>query len=492
MDNLMEQIQSYVNTFSEPLDEDESDMNIDIQKIEEKINKIKSRRKYTENYSGIETLDNIYEEPIESLHEDLDDDDIIENFQEGAKNRGKVKTKGKPKKSTIGRLTDYINKVSGTAVKYLDNAKSGFFYLHKELDKQLTKFAGGFVVTISRATNPKMIDLEYDLSNANDKQKKNINTDTNAVKQHIYSFFSLLVGLYATYNWFYLMVYMREKEGTDGEMERPFGDDNRMKISLDGIKDKNIKTSLDFIFNYTITPLFWFDKIFNDNLYSSFANNVVQWKILNYFIIFVLVLFLNIKLGLFDSLNKILTLKLPYLFWACTIIILCKFLYNIIEFSKSNFNIPTPLSSILVIFIYIILTTLIATGSINISSILVVLFLWIHSLFGIALYNKDGIKGVLNEITNINSYIKRDYDDLTDEYCDSLDWFSQWLMIIVKFLNDNRSIVCVAIVLIINLFTIKFHSLYVKLFIHLPFILLFGSYFLLQVEMLIENPKAKI
>jgi hypothetical protein len=63
MDNLMEQIQSYVNTFSEPLDEEESDMNIDIQKIEEKINKIKSRRKYTENYSGIETLDNIYEEP---------------------------------------------------------------------------------------------------------------------------------------------------------------------------------------------------------------------------------------------------------------------------------------------------------------------------------------------------------------------------------------------------------------------------------------------
>jgi hypothetical protein len=39
MDNLMEQIQSYVNTFSEPLDEEESDMNIDIQKIEEKIKK---------------------------------------------------------------------------------------------------------------------------------------------------------------------------------------------------------------------------------------------------------------------------------------------------------------------------------------------------------------------------------------------------------------------------------------------------------------------
>ena len=481
MDDLMEQIRSYVNTFSVPLDEDESDTNIDIQKIEEKINKIKSRRKYTENYLGIETLYNIYQDQTESSPIDPTDkkDDVVENFQEGAKNKGKAK------KSTIGRLKDYINKVSGTAFKYLDNAKSGLFYLDKELDKQLTKVARGIVVTIFRASNPKMIDLEYNLSNANDKQKKNINTDTNAVKQFIYSLFSLLVGLYATYNWFYLMVYMREKEGTDGEMERPFGDDNRMKIGFHGIKDKNIKTSLNFVFNYTITPLFWFDKIFNDNLYSSFANNVVQWQILNYFTILLIVLFINIKLGLFDSLNKILTLKLPYLFWACTIIILCTFLYNIIAFSKSNFNIPTPLSSILVIFIYTILTTLIATASINVSSIVVVLFLWIHSLFGIALYNKDGIMGVLNEIENINSFIKKDYDNLTDNYCDSLDWFSQWIMKIVKFLNDFRSIICLVIVLVINFFTIKFHSLYVKLLMNLLFIMIFGLGIISQIERLI-------
>jgi hypothetical protein len=264
-----------------------------------------------------------------------------------------------------------------------------------------------------------------------------------------------------------------------------------MKISLDGIKDKNIKTSLNFVFNYTMTPLFWFDKIFNDNLYSSFANNVVQWNILNYFIIFVLVLFLNNKLGFFDSLDKILSRKSPYLFWACTIIILCKFLYNIIEFSKSNFNIPTPLSSILLIFIYIILTTLIATGSINISTILVVLFLWIHSLFGIALYNKDGIMGVLNEITNINSYIKRDYDDLTDKYCDSLDWFSQWLMIIVRFLNDHRIILCSMIIFIINFFTVKFHSSYVKLITHVLLITLFALYFNVQMNRLIDIERAK-
>ena len=488
MDNLIEQIQSYVNTFSEPLDEEESDANIDIQKIEEKINKIKSRRKYTENYSGIETLDNIYEEPIESKEKT---DVVIENFQEGAKNRGKVKTKSKPKKSTIGRLTDYINKVSGTAVKYLDNAKRGFFYLYKEFDKQVSNGAFAYVHFLSTATDSKMMDLEYNLSNANDEQKKNINTDTNAVKQYIYAILTLPVCLYATYNWFYLMVYMREEEGTDGEMERPFGDDNRMKISLDGIKDKNIKTSLNFVFNYTMTPLFWFDKIFNDNLYSSFANNVVQWNILNYFIIFVLVLFLNNKLGFFDSLDKILSRKSPYLFWACTIIILCKFLYNIIEFSKSNFNIPTPLSSILLIFIYIILTTLIATGSINISTILVVLFLWIHSLFGIALYNKDGIMGVLNEITNINSYIKRDYDDLTDKYCDSLDWFSQWLMIIVRFLNDHRIILCSMIIFIINFFTVKFHSSYVKLITHVLLITLFALYFNVQMNRLIDIERAK-
>jgi hypothetical protein len=149
------------------------------------------------------------------------------------------------------------------------------------------------------------------------------------------------------------------------------------------------------------------------------------------------------------------------------------------------------LPSILVIFIYTILTTLIATGSINISTILVVLFIWIHSLFGIALYNKDGIKGVLNEITNINSYIKRDYDDLTDDYCDSLDWFSQWLMYIVKFLNDHRLMVCVVIVVIINFFTIKFNSSYVKLFVHLPLILVFAVYYQIQMNRLIDIERAK-
>jgi hypothetical protein len=159
-------------------------------------------------------------------------------------------------------------------------------------------------------------------------------------------------------------------------------------------------------------------------------------------------------------------------------------LYNIIEFSKSNFNIPTPLSSILVIFVYTILTTLIATGSINISSIVVVLFLWIHSLFGIALYNKDGIMGVLNEIKNINSFIKKDYDNLTDDYCDSLDWFSKLIMGIVKKLNDFRSIVCLVIVLVINIFTIKFHSLSVILVMYSPFIFIFLLGFLMRLEVL--------
>jgi len=458
MDNLMEQIQSYVNTFSEPLDEEESDANIDIQKIEEKINKIKSRRKYTENYSGIETLDNIYE-PIESKK---NTDVVIENFQEGAKNRGKVKTKGKKKKTTIGVLKDYFTIGYNKWNAYLDIANKFIFNGYKILDKQLSKGAFTYVHFLSRATNPKMMDLDYDLSNASAKQKKNINMDTKGVKQYIYTILTLPLCFYATYNWFYLMVYMREKQGSDGEMERPFGDDNRMKIGFHGIKDENIKTFLNFLCQYVIAPLYWLDKIFNDNFYSSFAYNVVQWQILNYFIIFLLVIFINKKVGLFDSLNKLMNNKFPYLFWSCVIIIGLTGLYNIGDFGKTNFTLTNVLPSMLVIFIYIILTTLLMTMSINVSTMIIILFLWIHSIFGIILYNKNNVMGILTEINNINSYIKMDYDNLADD-CAETEWFSKYIMYIVKFLNDYRAMVCVFIVFAINFFTIKFHSFYIKL-----------------------------
>jgi hypothetical protein len=471
MDNLMDQLESYVNTFSEPLDV-ENEYNEDIQKIEEKINQIKNRRKFTENYSGIETFDNIYEDQSPSIHEGQTNDNIIENFQEGARNKNKSKKKkkgGKKKKSTIGVLKDYFYKVSGIIVKYLDKTKSGFFYLHKEFDKLLTKGAFAYVHFLSTITDPKMINVEYDLSNANAKVKKNITTDQNAVKQYIYSILTLPVCLYATYNWFYLMVYMREKEGTDGEMERPFGDENRTKITLDGIQNEYIKTPLEFLFNYAITPLYWFDKIFDDNKYSSFANNMIQWQILNYFIIFIIVLFINSKFGFFDSLNKLLSRNSPYLFWGCAIIILFKFLYNVVKHlidpgkALLQFRILHALFGILVTFVYIIITTLISSMSINVSAILIILFVWIHSIFGIVLYNKNGLWGIFNEIKNINSFIKKDYDDLTDEYCDSLDWFGQILMKMIKFLNDRRLEVCLLIIFIINFFAVKFYSFYIKL-----------------------------
>jgi hypothetical protein len=182
-----------------------------------------------------------------------------------------------------------------------------------------------------------------------------------------------------------------------------------------------------------------------------------------------MVIFITNKFGLFNSLNKLINSKSPYLFWGCAILICLLLAYNTINNliypgeGTSLFRNLNPLLGILGFFIYTIMNILIATMSINISAILIVLFIWMHSLFGIALYNKHGISGIFNEINNINSFIKKDYDDLSNKYCDSLDWFNQFVMYIVKLLNNNHIIVGLSIIFLINLSAVKFHSLYVRL-----------------------------
>jgi hypothetical protein len=501
MDELLNTFKSYIDTFRKPYTPHET-TNKDVLKLEENINKIKQRRKNANNYSNMETLENIYDnssiqaEQGSTMPSSYKDEVFVENFQEGARNKGKSKTKSTSSTTTTQSTTkkkkskgkkgkkkgkkgkkkgkkgkngfkEKINKFVKILEKFLNKAKKSVFYLRDELDKLVSYVAVVYVYFISIVTNPDLADLKFDFSNVKKMDFDNIQADKEAFKIAIYKVISMPLLLYATYNWFYLMVYMKAKEEEDGMLERPFDDDKRMKISLDGIKPDFIKKPLQFSLNYAITPLYWFDKLFNNNIYTYFANNIIGWKILNYLLIFIFVFIINTKFGLFDSLDHFIKNKPSFLYKFCGIIIAGTLLYNIFNhiFNPSQeiktLRVFKYLFGILLGFIYIILTTFVAGMSINISAILILMYVWIHSLFGIFLYNKKGIFGYFEEKKNMDNYIKRDSERLQTEDCEKLSFFERILLQIVKFLNDNRKQICKQIINLSNLF-IKYKSSYVQ------------------------------
>ena len=512
MDGIFNTLKTFIDTFRNP-DNNESNIdesnNEDVLKLKENILKIKNRRKFETNYSNIETLDNIYDglsnmSENESENNIIINEDIIEDFQEGARNKNKKKSKnvkdekggkggkdnkgGKSKKSKKSKKSrkskknkktkkkskyeqfkDKIKDFFKNIEKSFDSGKKYLFYGYNEFDKLLYYIAFIYVYFISISTDQKLNELNFNLSNGTKTQIDHIRSDTNSVKYVLYSIFLLPICLYATYNWFYLLVYVRPKENNENGYERPFDDDVRMKISLDGIQQDFIRKPLEFLLNYAITPLYWFDKIFDNKYYSNFAVNYVQYNILNYFLIFILVLLINMKFGLFQSLDYFIKNKPSILYKVCGIIIAGAFLYNICMhiFNPSveikMLRVFKYLFGILVTFIYIILSTFVAGMSINVSAILILLYIWIHSLFGIVLYNKNNFYGIFQEINNINSYIKKDYTNIDTENCDGFSFIEKIFMKIIKYLNDHRTLISLAIVVVLNIFTSSFHSTYVRI-----------------------------
>jgi hypothetical protein len=486
MDELVHTLKTYIDTFREPY-MDEETTNEDILKLEENINKIKKRRKNATNYSNMETLDNIYENSSTKAEKGSDgvtsykDEIFLENFQDNNSEEETSKTqtesfkskkgkKGKKgKKNRFAKFTEKMGNFFNKIKKYIDSANNTFFYGYKQFDKLISYIAFSYVHFISTSTMPELNNLNFNLSNATKHQSQHIHSDADNIKHIVYSIFLLPLCLYSTYNWFYLLVYLRPKENSDGEYERPFDDDIRMKISLDGIKPDFIKTPLESLFKYTITPLYWIDQLFNNSKYTSFAVNYIGWNIINYFILFVAVLFINKKFGLFESLEHIIKNKSSFLYKFCAGFIISALIYNIFNhiFNPSEENklirVFKYLFGLLIAFAYIIFNTFIAGMSINVSAIIILIYLWIHSLFGMVLYNKNGISGIFEQMANITSYIKKDYDKIKAEECEEFTIFQKMIHKIIAFLNDYRLLITVAIVIILDMVSTTFYYTSVRI-----------------------------
>lgn len=482
MDGIFHTFKSFVDTFREP-DNNET-TNKDILKLKQNILKIKNRKKNATNYSNIETLDNIYDGSAKSENDSIlpnytATDSVVENFQEGARNKKKKgkkkkskKDKGKKKKSKFNLFMEKVGEFFNKTRKAFENQGDVLFYGYKQYDKLIAYIAFQYVYIICISTQPNLNKLNPDLSNATKSQSEKIESDTKTVKNIFHDILFLPLCIYATYNWFYLLVYLRPKENNSAEFERPFDDNIRTKISFDHITPVYVKDLIQFLFGYTIAPLYWVDKLFNNNMYTNFAVNYIDWNIANYFILFIAVLLINKFYGLFNSLlDYVSKNKFSVLLAFCSFVILTRLLLQSVKQFAELFKIPMILKSLLVIFIFIIIHTFIAGMSIHISSVLVLLYIWIHSLFGIVLYGKNKFSGIFEEMNNINEYIKKDYDKLQPEECDNLSFLQKIIIKVIKLLNDYKTITSFGIVIIINLIFSRFN--YSSVWLSTIFLLLF-------------------
>lgn len=466
--------------------------NMDILKIEQKLKKINKRKKYKENFKNIETFDNIYEqkeeeneetnistnsEPLKCAssfndEEDLsnetemvdDDDDYenIEGFKEGASNkkRRKKRKKGKKGKKEVNEKTMFDGVIS--IIETLFNIyKYGiflFFYLYNQFDSFLTKLSDGIV--------------DFSSEKNTTEEKK---SDGNILKSIFYYTLSLPICIFVTYNWFFLISYADDTPGceknnyglgADGKpLCRPNNDEKRFKISFDDVG--YYKNVLDFFFGYAILPLFYVDKlVFGDAklpyYFSLIKSKNIQQTILLFFSFPILFLFGKFSLGIFAS-TTILT---SYILDLINEFIPFK---DTDEVSK-NTNLMlkevfgNKFGTFLAIgyfIIYWVIKLIIAVFSISFSTILISLFMFTHSIFGIFLYGKDSIS---EKFIKIDDFIKTDLKNFMSDAddCRKDFWKTLGRFMVDVFYKNKYSIFYICILIYNAFLTTKINSTNLK------------------------------
>jgi hypothetical protein len=155
-------------------------------------------------------------------------------------------------------------------------------------------------------------------------------------------------------------------------------------------------------------------------------------------------------LNLFGSINTVLSGKPTILGYTCLTIIAIRFFYQIykeqsidaektpIQMTIKNLAlmVPKPISYYFLLILYYLLCLAIAVFSVNISSIMVIIYFWIHSLFGMALYGSLNIREI---IRNIDNYVDSDlYKFKVDDknYKES-NLFERFIYFLMVFLHKN-------------------------------------------------------
>lgn len=444
--------------------------NLDIIQIQQKIKKINKRKKYNITPNDVEMFENIYEtEPFEYLlhgnvvntpegmtsmsgdannDEKCCDDDKsevegfdtdsmyeggadldteyseLEGFIEGARGRKKGK-KGKKGKGI--KKVNVFKKISKilTAIS-LGLYKTIFFFPNK-IDSMMTLMAYNFTYVFSNSGEQKSTEQE-------------LKHDSSIIKNIIYSVICFPICIFITYNWFFIFAY--KKDNGTGKMERPARDANRLKINFDSF-NKDIKPFITFWLDYCIFPLYVMDKLMlgDSGLPSVFSMFIktFKFKIIVKFLLLILSFHFIFGLNLFGKLKSSLSGKMnPFSTFCLVLIIVCWFkkVFNfIIKLAWENKFIAT-LFCIAQIILYAGFSMMVALFSFQISSMVVLLYFWGHSLFGMSFYGEGSMGDKMNDI---DDFVNEDLDMLKNKNkdCVKSTVLQKILYYFGKFLYDN-------------------------------------------------------
>ena len=398
-----------------------------------------------------------------------------------------------------------------------------------DLLKESSDFSNKAIVDNIKSNSSKDDDKKTSTIN-----EKNLESDATVLTNIIISIAIFPLLTIMTYNWFYLTCYYNEDSDTcKGVNEkkdpdtyifcRPTNDNARTPITW------GKEAIVNFLLDFLIAPLALIDQFFlgtNINIFNLVkAYNDVDYKstdsfftipnfmffmekqlktiqlpskIIQKFLMALISFFILYGVSFFSSVKSSVNISTISIIFIILFFHFCRTLvqYFVVDLKKlflgspdatppieSTFKGSNPiirffsmlLSGILIFFLRFV----IGFFSLTISFIISVIFLWFHSLFGLAYYEtKVGGEPVSfgNKFTDINNFINQDIAFLkVNEDCKDSNILIKLIKFFIRTLNGNFFVLFFILLLIINLSECsKFNSLNIQL----------GTYYILSILIL--------
>jgi hypothetical protein len=437
----------------------------DVVNIQQKIKKINKRKKYVENFNNVQPLKNVYEEPASSQENNISEpiekkpfSDMFKCSKDAMSNKEGMQAEKQDEKQDETK----------------ENFKEGFGI--QDVSYEFYNFIFGIPNTFEKIISNGCYTFTKTFSNLDGGKpnENNMRNDAKILRQIIYVSLSFPICIFVTYNWIYLLAYYDKTDGCpddsnsqkneDGELLcRPANDSKRLEISF--AKLGEFSSGVNFMFDFAIMPLWVFDKLILGDKYLPTLFPVIPWRIITKFIILFYSLIMVYGMNLFGSINNALRGTPSIVGYYSGTIIIGYFIYKMyMDFLTPDVKatdmkidaflkfIPQGLFYYVFLFFYYVFRLIIAVWSINVSSIIVVIYFWVHSLFGMAIYG-GGLGEMGKQMENVDEFINKDLLSFKedDKECVKPSIVKRIIRLLAEFLYDNIYLVFYILVMGTNI-----------------------------------------
>lgn len=477
----------------------ETNTNPDVTYIKQKIQKINKRKKYKKMFTQMEPLTNIYEtSPSEFFEKNAEkkeksSQESSQSFWSRLSSKFECKSCGEDSESeSESDEKSNRKKIGGISEGFDVDAAT-----KNELNKQKSERMGGVNLEFKKFTEPvksavnqvndilfyvpkklnetveniflKFVKVFYALDKKNDESNiKSMENDAEILKIVCYMIAMYPIAIYICYNWTFLTIYKGMEYKTDPaseEPERPVSDNKRLKISFNGFSS-TMRKILNFCLDFGIMPTHIFDMAFLSDKSWAVPNmaSFIGSKILSRAIILI---FSITVIYMFDVYQIFGNVMATGALWAtisgvtvyCATVISIYYFYWIIKdieniVSPANLLsdpdsyihtllkwIANPLVMLFFKIIHYIVRLAISIINIGISAVILTLFIWGHSLFGMAWYGGNGFsyKGIKQTMKDIDAFIDKDFEVIMplNPQFKEYSILEKIFIDIVKFFKDN-------------------------------------------------------